>query len=659
MEKKIVLRNAILLSLLVGATAVYSPVVLAAEEVAAGEESMEFAMEEYVVTASRTQTAKVDTPANVSTIDAAKIESRRYQDVAEALKDVPGVSVMDTGSGAFEKAVIINGDSRVLIMVDGRRVEIASGTKSGRASFDMNLLPDVSNIERIEIVKGSGGALYGSDAVGGVVNIITKKMDHDYGKVSMAFGSNQSRDAKAMYSIKEGKTGVYVSATKAKQGYYKYKDIADKATKRWPHNSKMDSEKVSLKISQELNSTTNVEFGYDYSKYDGFSSGSMFNPSGNSYNDNKVNNIYTKVNWTLNDSDDGYIQIFHNQYEYISNSEATNRLWGDMDEKTTGIDLQQAFKTSDNNKLVVGASWKKSKLENYEDDTVIGDRAKHYNEDLSNKAVFVNDTWEFAPTWTLNAGVRYDDHNYSGSKTTSSAGLNKKFDDNSHAYINWGQVFKAPIGTDLFAPQIGNPNLKPEKGDSLVLGYGTRFSEKTDVNISYFQSKLEDAINWSPDALGVWRPANVDKQKKNGFEVSINHELNENWDLEASYTYVRVRNDTNNGLGYVRDINYIPNTYRFGVKYHNEKWNVDFTIRSASGGDTQRLNSSYREAFVDNSYVTVDMAASYKATKDWTIFAKGYNLFNKAYAERASVNGGHYEYPAQSRRFIVGAEYSF
>ena len=79
MEKKNVLRNAILLSLLVGATAVYSPVVLAAEEVAVGEEPMEFAMEEYVVTASRTQTAKVNTPANVSTIDAAKIESRRYR----------------------------------------------------------------------------------------------------------------------------------------------------------------------------------------------------------------------------------------------------------------------------------------------------------------------------------------------------------------------------------------------------------------------------------------------------------------------------------------------------------------------------------------------------------------------------------------------------
>lgn len=616
-------------------------------------------MDEYVVTASRTQTAKVDTPANVATIDAAKIESRRYQDVAEALKDVPGVSVMDAGSGAYEKAIIINGDTRVLVMVDGRRVEVAAGTTSGRASFDMNLLPDVNNIERIEIVKGAAGALYGSDAVGGVINIITKKIDHSYGKASIAFGSNQSRDAKAIYSIKEGKTGVYVSASKAKQGYYKYKDVADKSTKRWPDNSRMDSEKVSLKISQEMSSSTNVEFGYDYSKYDGFSSGSLFNYYGNSYNDKKTNNIYAKVNWTLKEADDGYIQIYHNEFQYTSNSEASNWLWGDVDEKTTGIDLQQAFKTSENNKLVVGASWHKSKIDDYQDAMSVGDRATSYHEDLSNQAVFINDTWEFAPTWSLNAGLRYDDHNYAGSKTTSSAGLNKRFDDNSHAYVNWGQVFKAPTGTDLFDPYMGNKNLKPEKGESWTIGYGTKIAEKTDLNLSYFQSKLEDAINWATDALGIWHTENVDKQKKNGFELSINHELNDNWDLEASYTYVRVRNDNNNGLGYVRDINYMPNTYRIGVKYHNEKWIADLIIRAASGGDTNRINSSYNKAFVDSSYVTVDMAATYKADEQWSIFAKGYNLFNKAYAERANVVGGHYDYPAQSRRFIVGAEYSF
>ena len=646
MEKKNALRNAILLSLLVGATAVYSPVVLAAEDTA-NQGAMEFAMEEYVVTASRTQTAKVDTPANVTTIDAKKIESRRYQDVAEALKDVPGATVIDTGTGAYEKKVMLNGDERVLVLVDGRRVNIDMGTMS-RSSFDMNQLPDVSQIERIEVVKGHGGALYGSDAVGGVINIITKKMDHNYGKVSMAFGSNQARDGKAMYTIKEGKTGISVNASKYKQGYYKYKDAATKSTNRWPGQSDFTNEKIGVKINQELNDTSSIEVGYDFSKFDGH------NPTllhGFSPIDKKTNNLYLKYDWTINDNDQGYLNIYRNELKY--------EFQGNMEERDLGFEAQQAISTSDTNKVVIGASYRKADVSN--ETTYSGEK------NINNKAIFVNDIWDFAPTWSLNAGARYDNHSTAGSKTTLSTGLNKKFDDNSHAYINWGQVFKAPTVDDLYYNQPlfgmqGNPDLKPEKGDTFTIGYSTKIKDKTDVNISYFQSKLEDAIDWQGDASGIWHPENVDKQKKNGFELSVNHELNDNWDLTASYTYVRVRNDNNDGLGYVRDANYMPNTYRLGVRYHDEKWNADLTMRAASGGDTTEGLDYYgnrKQKYIDSSYITFDLAASYKASNAWTIFAKGYNLLNKAYAECASATNGHYDYPAQSRRFIIGAEYSF
>ena len=648
MEKKIVLRNAILLSLLVGATAVYSPVVLAAEEVAAGKESMEFAMEEYVVTASRTQTAKVDTPANVSTIDAAKIESRRYQDVAEALKDVPGASVTDTGTGATEKKIILNGDDRVLVLVDGRRVNLDMGA-SGRSSFDMNQLPDVSQIERIEVVKGHGGSLYGSDAVGGVINIITKKTDHNYGKVSMAFGSNQARDGKAMYTIKEGKTGISVNASKYKQGYYKYKEVGTNSTKRWPIGSEYTNEKVALKLNQELTDTTSVEVGYNFSKFNGFSTTlPMYGSLASSYPIyKKTNNVYAKYDWTINNNDQGYLSIYRNEYKYYCQ--------GGTEERDFGFEVQQAITTSESNKMVVGASYRKAKAFN--------ESAYTEEKDINNKAIFVNDIWDFAPTWSLNAGARYDKHSTAGSKTTLSAGLNKKFDDNSHAYVNWGQVFKAPTIDDLFSYQVtsfgiykGNPNLNPEKGETFTVGYGTKLNDKTDINVSYFHSDLDDAIAWYSSGYLISEVKNIHKQKKNGMELSVTHELNDNWGLEASYTYVRVRNDKNDGNGFVRDINYIPNTYRLGVRYHDEKWNADLTMRAGSGADTKR---GYNPSFIDSSYITLDMAASYKATKDWTIFAKGYNLTNKAYAECAGTENGKYYYPAQSRRFIVGAEYSF
>ena len=605
----------------------------------AEEELQEFSLDTMVVTATRTEAKAVDVPVNTTVVSAEKIEARHYQNVAEALKDVPGAQVVDSGVGAAEKKIILNGDDRVLVLVDGKRVNFDMGSSSGRGSYDLNQLPDVSIIDHIEVVKGHGGALYGSDAVGGVVNIITKKMDHNYGKVSMGFGSNQARDAKAMYTIKEGKTGVMVAASKYKQGYYKYKDAADSNTKRWPGDSNFTNEKVSLKVAQELSDTTNLEIGYDYSKFNGFS-GSPTSAYGLSSVDKKTNNFNAKYDWLLNDKDQGYIQLYRNKYDYFN--------YGNMEETDTGFEAQQAMTTSDKNKLIVGASYRKAKVMN----------ATSYASEhsINNKAIFVSDQWEFVPTWTLDAGVRYDNHSKAGGKTTWSAGLNKKFDENSHAYFNWGQVFKAPTTDDLFyySPSFGgyygDPNLKPEKGDTWTLGYGTRINDKTDINISYFQSNLEDAIRWDYSSSPAY-VKNIDKQKKNGMELSINHELNDNFDIEASYSYVRVRNDNNDGLGYLRDANYVPNIYRFGVRYHNDLWNADLFMRAGSGAD--------KASYVDSSYVTLDASVSYKATKALSFYAKGYNLLNKAYAEYAGVTAGSYTYPAQGRRFIVGAEYTF
>lgn len=632
------LRNAVMVSLLAGTTLVWGGTAFAQEDL------QEFALDDMVVTATRTESKMVDVPVNTTVISADKIADRHYLDVADALKDVPGATVLDTGVGAYEKKVVLNGDERVLVLVDGKRVNIDMGTMS-RASYDLNQMPDVSLIERIEVVKGHGGALYGSDAVGGVINIITKKMDHSYGKVSMGFGSHQARDAKAMYTIKEGKTGVMVAASKYKQGYHEYKDAKTDANKRWPAASTYENEKVSVKLSQELSETSNLELGYDFSKFEGVRSYSTKATSA-SFSNKKTNDFYAKYDWTVNDKDQGFIQLYRNKYDYYNA--------GDMYETDTGFEAQQNITLSDNNQLVVGASYRKAKALNATSYTA--------EKSINNKAVFVSDQWEFAPNWTLDAGVRYDKHSTAGSKTTWSAGLNKKFDENSHAYFNWGQVFKAPTLDDLYYyyndsyykyESYGNLNLKPEKGDTWTIGYGTKIADKTSVNISYFQSKLEDAIDWDTTystngSVSIAR--NVDKQKKNGMELSVGHELNDNWDLEASYTYIRVKNN-DNGSGYVRDANYIPNMYRFGVRYHDDLWNADLFLRGGSGAD--------KSAYVDSKYMTLDMSVAYKATKDLSFYAKGYNLFNKAYAESAGVNGGTYIYPAQGRRFIIGAEYTF
>ena len=622
-------------------------------------ELQEFALDEYVVTAARTETKLVDTPANISVVDAQTIEERHYQDVSEVLKDVPGANVLDNGYGVSEKKIVLNGDERVLIMVDGRRLNFDMGTMT-RSGYDMNQLPDVGLIERIEVLKGAGGALYGSDAVGGVVNIITKKADRSFGKVSIAMGSMGAEDYNAMYSIKEGKTGVTVSASKYEQEYYKYRDAKTDTTKRWLGDSDFKNEKVSLKLDQELANDSNLSVGYEYSKFEGFSAWNV--ASYGTPLDKETQNVFVKYDWTLNGKDSGYLQFYHNELDYNN--------FGNMEEKTNGLDLQQVITTSDNNKLVVGASWRKSDVKT---------ESALYDESIDNLAFFINDAWEFTPTWTINAGVRYDDHSEAGDETTLSTGLNKKFDENSHAYINWGQVFRAPTTDDLFyyspsgknsygeyyGAMRGNRDLKAETGETWTVGYQTNIDDKTDLGISYFENDLEDAIDWvngkssvnESEVTDTW-VRNVAKQKKRGMELTLNHKLNDNVDLNASYTYIRVKNDE--GTGYIRDWNYMPNTYRMGVHYKDGKWDTNIWLRACSGGDT--VHAGYNTGFVDSSYWTVDMALTYKATKDLSFYAKGYNLFNEAYAEQAGTGyygSGLYEYPAQSRRFIVGAEYKF
>lgn len=642
MKKVQSLHNAVMVSLLVGTTVVWGGIAFAQEDL------QEFALEDMVVTATRTESKVVDVPVNTTVISAEKIADRHYLDVADVLKDVPGATVLDTGVGAGEKKVVLNGDDRVLVLVDGKRVNFDMGAASGRSSYDLKMLPDVSLIERVEVIKGHGGALYGSDAVGGVVNIITKKMDHSYGKVSMGFGSQQARDAKAMYTIKEGKTGVMVAASKYKQGYYKYKDVADKTTKRWNKDSDYENEKVSLKIAQELTDTSNLEFEYNYTKADG----NVPYGYGTTQSDKKTNNFGLKYDWLLKDKDAGYVQLYYNKYKFLSSST--------LEEKDKGFEVQQAITASDNNKLVVGASYRNAEASNDG-----RNYAAKYNEKINNKAIFISDQWEFIPSWTLDTGVRYDKHSTAGSKTTWSAGLNKKFDENSHAYFNWGQVFKAPTLDDLYYNaygMYGNPNLKAEKGDTWTIGYGTKIADKTSLNVNYFQSKLEDAIKWVDIGNYESEVRNIAHQKKNGIEISVNHELNDNWDLEASYTHVRVRNDNNDGNGYVRDTSYLPNMYRFGVRYHDDLWNADLFLRGGSGADTGVFKNSYgydAQNYLDSSFITLDASVSYKATKDLSFYAKGYNLFNKAYAESAGVSSATYKYPAQGRRFIIGAEYTF
>ncbi|WP_337475834.1 TonB-dependent receptor [Acidaminococcus timonensis] len=624
------LTAAVLTAVLAGSTSV----VWAAEQ-----EQAEKPAQEIVITANRLKNQKVDTPADVTVITSQQISDRGYRTVTDALEDVPGARVMQNGVGAYESHVLLNGDERVLVLVDGRRFNNSMGSMA-KSTFDAHTLPPVDMIEKIEVVKGGASTLYGADAVGGVINIITKTPEETTGKIRVGYGSWGNQDLGVSVGGKVDKTGLQVAASRNKASYFKYKD-KNGDTKKWLGQSNYTQDNLSLKLTQDFTPSDGLTLNYDYSNMDGWNPYSV-NSYYSSHLTKKTNNVGLRYDWNRDAKNSGYLQTYRNYTSYFN--------LGGMDETDWGIEGQQNFVLSDTNTLVGGLEYRDAKAHN---ETSYKGK-KGYN----NKAIFLQDQWQFAPSWQLNTGVRYDKHSRSGNRTTGSAAINKKFSKDSNAYFSWNQVFRTPTIDDLYyyvdygmwGKYVGNENLKAETGNVYSLGYNFKLDPKTDVSINGFYSNLHNAINWKVMPNWDSYAENIDRQKKRGLSLSFVHHLNKLWDVDAAYTYVKVENNRNDA-GYVRDDNYAPNYYQAGVRYHDTKWNLDLRARAANG----LSKASYGE----QRYLTMDFIARYKFDQNWTGFANFYNLNNAAYAEQGGVVNGQDSYPMSGRRIIVGAEYTF
>lgn len=646
MKKVQSLRNAVMVSLLAGTTLVWGGTAFAQEDL------QEFALEDMVVTASRVPTQKVDTPADISVITKEDIADQNYASASDALRAIPGVNVLGSGakgSSMGQDKILLNGDERVLVLVDGRRMNLGS---SGNSSADW--LPPVNAIERIEVLKGGGSALYGTDAVGGVINVIMKK-GSDIGNhvtVKAAGGSwNAEQYAISASGSTDSGIGLIVSATKERRGEYKFKNANGKS--QLLKNSGYDDTGVIVKLDQKVGEDNRIGVNFEHINADG---GSPFGYSGFGNTDSHKrisNNVALRYDWNESSDERGYVQVYKNYQHAHFRSPVASRQ-SNFTDSTIGIEAQQNFKFSDTDEMTAGLEYYKTTVDN--NALYTGKR------DINNKAIFAENRWEFAPTWQLNAGLRYDHHSKYGSEVTPKVALNKKFDENSNVYLSWGRVFNAPTTDDLFWHQVdssqwgtfytyGDPNLKPEKGYVWTFGGNTKLNEKTSLSANVFYSKITDAIDWDYTSVPNYTLAvNVNKEKRRGLELSLNHDFDDNLSAYASYTYVQVKQDK--GKGFTKDLTTKPNIYRAGLKYKNADWLFTLNANAVTGQSEKN--------FVDSSYFTLDLGAQYKINDNAKLFINGYNLTNARYAEFGGLyKNGEAKYPMAGRSFIIGAEYTF
>ncbi|HEY3426559.1 MAG TPA: TonB-dependent receptor [Negativicutes bacterium] len=646
--------------LLSGAVLLSGPVVFAADE-------QEFSLDEYVVTASRMPVKKTETAASVTVITREEIEKSGAVSVADILKNTT-VTIQNDRTASVPT---INGDVRVLVLVDGREVNWkGGGMHMGQSGANLDYLPGVDSIERIEIVRGPASALYGSDAVGGVINIITRKSSGPSTRYGAEAGSWGLRRYKLTTEDKAGSFSYRINFERERQDDYHFKSGYSGAKDETAINTALDQDKVNFRLDKDFGNDRSLTLTIDHTDgRKGFNvmpdykayidSGGGTNYLANIENAYVENNVNITYHWNQGEKANNFIRLYRNYLTYDYNNHM-NMYYPDYyfnglsyTNQADGAEWQQTWQLSDTSTLLGGASWRQVTADSVEYPIpFLGVSGYNYNDKkISNRAFFLENNWHLPQNWSLAAGVRYDDYTLFGDKTTARITANRELNETTNIYASWGQIFKTPFIADVYGGgfMVPNLNLRPETGDVVTLGMNTRLAEGTELQASIFSSRLNNALDYISVGTNQYQWKNVAELKRRGLDLSLKRRLSPQWQVTAGYSYVKVeeqgateREEFNNNE---------PHGYRLGLQYGQDKWDADFTLRGATGRNLQAFSSS--------DYWVADLGVNYKVNPATRVYLKVYNLTDQAYELHGSygdASGFTGLYPMAGRQVVFGID---
>lgn len=570
---------------------------------------------------------------NTTVITAENMEAHQDTTVQQALQRVTGVTVNEMVPG-ISSYVKLNGDDRVLILVDGQSLANAQGSGYGRGSVDLASLPGIGAIDHIEVTKGSGSVRYGSGAVGGVINIVTKKGDRRESSLDAYTGSWGMHGYTLTDSGRAGATSWLVSGSLEQREYYAF-----------PHGANTDHSRgdiakksLSLRLDQDLTDQTSLTVKAYHQDYHGHGSTYKADPAGwyltaNKPIDRLVNDYSVTYHFKKQTAQPGFLRYFNDyQRTYWSNHYFT---------RTQGLEWQDNWQLGSHQHVTAGAEWTEDMGTNYEAHYI--DKKRH------NQAFYAEDDLTFGK-FTVTPGLRWDRNSTFGSHQTPRLAMNYKANDAFNVYASWGRVFSPPRLNDQFymttsrgkITSQGNENLQPEEGYTETLGFQYQTGPKTVIEGSVFHSNLQHVIRWNR-AVMPHEAENLDEEDKRGFELTWKQKVNDKWDYEGGYSYIRTKVDKGAGLTFDTTYNQ-PNGYHAGIHYHSGKWQAGADMTAGTG----RNDTYYR----NNSYVVWNVSASYSPDAATTMYVKVNNLNDEAYDL-------YHNYPAAGRNWQVGVKKKF
>jgi len=625
-----------------------------------------------------------DAPASISVISQEDLQQKPYANLAEAIEHIEGVDVRDGNgkTGGLNISIRGMGSDNTLVLIDGKRQNSAgSSTPNGFGETSNNFLPPLSAIERIEVIKGPMGTLYGSDAMGGVINIITKKVANEWsGSVNVGqvlHGDSQFGDSNTLSTYLSGPIIKDLLGLSLRGSYYK-REASDISYSNGEEVSKKGDSPVegtNYTIGAKLNLTPfdNHDFYLDV-----FSSKQKYNNDESQIGTFSTEGGYedelrfereqiTLGHTSIFDAGTLESSIMQNVTEKLGriipgdsakigqplNAKMPNQIIGSHREvKTTDIVLDTKFVTPliDRNIITIGGQYWDSKLNEGLVDEELGQKMW---------AIFVEDEIAITDSLALTLGGRYDKHDQFGGNFSPRAYSVYTVNDNWTVKGGVSRGYKAPSINDLHEGinsvsgqgtkfNIGTPELKPEKSTNTEVGVYYNADSGFAANATIFHNKYTDKIETqgnktvSNDPIipdGTYsQKANIGKAEMQGLEFGTIIPINDALNLKANYTYMdsEQKSGDNIGAAFVNTPEHSINaTLNWETTSKLTTW-----IKAEYRSERKRFTENYSnldaedKAIYDavgdeNAYSLFHIGGSYRVNDALTFNGTIYNIFDK------------------------------
>lgn len=569
--------------------------VVMAEEV---DEENILTLDELVVTASKYQEKLSESAVSIEVINQEEIERKNVSDAGELLKGIPGIN-FEYRSLNGSKQVSIRGanSNQVLILIDGQPSNWAKNNIGNLAKIS------AEQIERIEIVKSPASALYGANALGGVINIITKSGSQEpITNVKLAYGSYDTREYYLGRSGGTDKLGYNIMFNKKETDGYA-EDGGDK----------LDQTNIFTKFNYQLDQFSKINISLRYTDMD--TDINDYNPSEPYHNDEDLN---VNVQWKKQvDSSEHSLVVYHNQHDNTDFKK-------DKEHNTKDLGINYDHTNYYQQHIITYG------LELVENEIDSDTYLKHNN---VNQALFIQDVFKVNDEFKFNLGCRYDNHEEYGSEFSPKLGTVYNLNSRVNWYTSVGKAYRAPSYTELYLPRskmssayhAGNPDLDPET--AIVYETGIRYLDKgLKAELSLFKRDVDDLIDYlttyeyiDGEYSKVKTKTNINSVKITGFEVSLVKELNDIFSTNFNYTYLDARDEETD-----EQLDDKP--------YHTANLGLVYQERDISSSlDCRFVGSKADGSDMIGDYFVADWSLSKEIINDTDLSLKINNLFDREY----------------------------